>query len=1211
MISVHGYVKVKETNEPIAGLVVSIYTDGVQPAIKGETKISNPFEYYTKSLGSTFTNELGEFRIELGEQSAIHYSKKAEDLKLILAVLAPTTPEAINRLSATPPYKRLLYWDDLPSMGDGQSEARVIWLFAEQLRLHGIKLQQDKIDMVKRAEQFVKAEEDSIRFQKALTKGIAPIRIEQFKRKREIRDKGKRFVAQLYATPKAVRSQSNFITKKEEVEQVMITAMKKGLENIKEAVDQNNIYVNSVVMTLGNDDFAAAGLDFPLGIGRLELDPRQLCQLLHRRQGGTELVRVRKLLDALKEGSSALGDGDGETSPGETSGEVTPIEDQTDDSLAIRRRVLGQLKDMPLERIELDGNLPQRLTPEELNAMLPAVRLGAGPSDVPSFHDFYHLQIAFPYIWTEAFDKSLRNDVMQLYNSIVKYHEDYLSSVRVEGYEFPLPAEVQEIDDLESLFEELALTVEDVPGSVAAWFNLTWDIWKNLSFAQRNALLGIADHLNVKWDELAHWYELGIDWQDYQRIWDEFTALKEYGNTIIGSGENAESHDGRIFRLLDQIRSRLSEPYAFHYFAPDSVNFGLMLNYRQHWQPGLYQVGDLVSAIPLAPGEKRKYETKKVIKRTRSENELEKSLMSKSREVSGTSRAESEIVEKATLNSNFKMTAEGTFRIGIANIKSSSEFAINSAQESSRVRKDFHEAVMKAAQEYKQERSVQVQTTSEITYETTTSGELSNPNNELTVTYLLYELERQYKISESIHRVTPVILVAQDIPAPNEITESWLLAHEWILHRVLLDDTLRPALDYVSDAFAGEEVSISIHKATWESQVLMVKDLEAAVKGLKSNRDVLRKGLIEAQQEVDLLERMEEDVKAARIMRGIFTFGLSEATPNPAQLFADMTLNEAIALQKATEERLKYAEEALVETQERFISAQEALAKAKDEYTGAIKSQTDRRVAIDQLRIHVKENILYYMQAIFDHEPPDQRFFRLYSVQVPLPESIGTIIIRPATEEEIEMGMPTVRENGRHYIVQLDPPGLADPNNPTKKPLVEIADIDHPLGYKGNYIIFPLKTCLYLTNFMMCQFFDDYFGVRDPDLAANFSVDELQTYTEELLKDPTVKEDQRAALQSIVMTKLRHPNRDSDLVVVPTGELYMEALLGEHVLLENFKLNHRFFDMAKARAEWREAELENLRRAARLLQEEPNLEDPDVDKRIVVEGDANVHVDTP
>jgi len=44
----------------------------------------------------------------------------------------------------------------------------------------------------------------------------------------------------------------------------------------------------------------------------------------------------------------------------------------------------------------------------------------------------------------------------------------------------------------------------------------------------------------------------------------------------------------------------------------------------------------------------------------------------------------------------------------------------------------------------------------------------------------------------------------------------------------------------------------------------------------------------------------------------------------------------------------------------------------------------DRVAEIDRLRVHVKENILYYMQAIWRQEPPDQRFFRLYDLTVPI-----------------------------------------------------------------------------------------------------------------------------------------------------------------------------------------------------------------------------------
>lgn len=147
---------------------------------------------------------------------------------------------------------------------------------------------------------------------------------------------------------------------------------------------------------------------------------------------------------------------------------------------------------------------------------------------------------------------------------------------------------------------------------------------------------------------------------------------------------------------------------------------------------------------------------------------------------------------------------------------------------------------------------------------------------------------------------------------------------------------------------------------------------------------------------------------------------------------------------------------------------------------------------------------------------------------------------------------------------------------------------------------------------MMREFFDDYFGVSDPDLAANYTVEELVAYSAELVREGSLTDEQRAALQTIVMTKLRQPRRDSDLVVVPTGELYMEALPGTYPLLEDFKLAHRVVDMAKAKAEWRQAEIENLRRAARLLQAQPDLQDPDIDRHIVVDDSRiDVHVDTP
>ncbi len=78
----------------------------------------------------------------------------------------------------------------------------------------------------------------------------------------------------------------------------------------------------------------------------------------------------------------------------------------------------------------------------------------------------------------------------------------------------------------------------------------------------------------------------------------------------------------RLFQLLTRLEKMLRERYAFDVFAKNSVNFGILVTYRQTWVPENYQVGDLVSTIPLAPKEIRRYTTRKVTKKTRATKEL-------------------------------------------------------------------------------------------------------------------------------------------------------------------------------------------------------------------------------------------------------------------------------------------------------------------------------------------------------------------------------------------------------------------------------------------------------------------------------------------------------------------------------------------------------------------------------------------------------------
>ncbi len=116
--------------------------------------------------------------------------------------------------------------------------------------------------------------------------------------------------------------------------------------------------------------------------------------------------------------------------------------------------------------------------------------------------------------------------------------------------------------------------------------------------------------------------------------------------------------------------------------------------------------------------------------------------------------------------------------------------------------------MLKAVQDYKEEVATELVTDVTDTSELTESGTITNPNDELAVTYLFYELQKRYRLSEQLYRVMPVVLVAQEVPSPDQITEAWVLSHDWILNRFLLDDSFRPTLTYLANKSVGDDFAL-------------------------------------------------------------------------------------------------------------------------------------------------------------------------------------------------------------------------------------------------------------------------------------------------------------------------------------------------------------------------------------------------------------------
>jgi hypothetical protein len=466
---------------------------------------------------------------------------------------------------------------------------------------------------------------------------------------------------------------------------------------------------------------------------------------------------------------------------------IASSEEQPEQALIEKTSSLINTMTLPENKVQY--GVVDRAQQTDVDQVTSSFSLRPGPADVTAFHDFYDLQIAFQHVWAEVFDKELKVLGSLLYLALVDWRNELGVKTDVDT--------VSSIDELRQVMADVrnaALQIAEQDPRLKRVIQLvpelTPEVWSRLSETQRSALFDLAYHKNL----VSHFVKAA-----------PLPENQEAARAIIRAAELTPKKQSRVEKTLADLEQRLSDKYRFDVFYanPDShkysINFGILVNYRQRWQPISYQVGELVSTIPLAPKEVRKYTTRQVVKKSRAEKEIESALQVRRQDSTETSRSHSEIVRRANNKTNFKHTAEGGVNFTVWNAKGSDGVSIDSAKQSAQTKKEFREAVLKAAEEYKNDHRIELSTSESEESIETTSGEISNPNDELPVTYLFYELQRRFEVSEQIHKITPVVMVANKVPRPDEIDEDWLLAHDWILRRVILDDSFLPALDYLSE----------------------------------------------------------------------------------------------------------------------------------------------------------------------------------------------------------------------------------------------------------------------------------------------------------------------------------------------------------------------------------------------------------------------------
>jgi hypothetical protein len=1212
-----GKVLLQETGVGIPDLLVEVYD--VDPTTKPEEFFDlsgdtpsfaasnpNPWQRFPADrLGCVPTDENGKFELtyEDGDFQIRNSEEKRPDLMVLV-----TAPEMLK----TSPCPQIIHVSCGIRQNAGRTENYIIKLTADRLKAAGITIPRSPVQEIQNPEILVGTLDEAIKRQAKIQEGVKEIRsqrvIEERQRVRALEKNFQVFVDAISTVPADRYEDLNYVRPDESVEAINQKVIAQTIQNKINNPENRSPIVGRLLL---NEQQKAALKPYESSDGKFVNVPREIIKPIlfgasQKQQQSSFLLWenplaqiCRKKIEEQKYAEACLDLGREPDNNGNNTENTNDNHSIGSENLNVAGNGIepATLEDIPkyIAKFMEKTAAPEepvafwvtgRATQADVQQAVNQFELKGGPADAVSYYDFHNLQIAFEHVWQEAIDRGILDTGMDLYEQVVDLGGDPQAGIRRGQH----PVDVLRAEVINVVNSERFLADSNSLPSIQA----------KASRSQLRQGENVRDHR-------------GESIRDHRGE-----------NVRDHRGENVRDHRGEnALDLLDRLNQRLKEDYAFTIYAANrqqrSVNFGTLVTYRQEWKPTSYQAGELVKTIPLSPKEVRKFSKKTVVKKRRSEKEVNNNLMTRKEDTSETSRAEQEIMSKAESKTNFNLSASGSFSAGIEGVGSSSGTQTaavggDASKNSQEVKKDFREAVFKAAQEYKQERTVEINTEESDEFEFQESGEISNPNDELAVTFLFYELQRRYQVSEKIHRLTPVVLVAQEVPNPADIDEDWLIAHDWILKRVILDDSFLSALMYVSTRLVGDEVALVELQTTIDQQRRVVESLKEELGALRRQvgyRYVALEKAIDKQagivgDEPTLLETATDLLIPGGVVEKIgdmFGFGGDD----------DAGKKEAARIRReAAESAYERAVREDRDLRGRLDRQVSTLSAATETYAKNLSEHLNRKTQVARLKLHIKQNILYYMQAIWSHEPPDQRFFRLHKVRVPVlkGEETYTINTTPSQNnlmffklENIGIDTTTIHDFEIDPKIFIDP---ATPDNFETASLIEVADLDKLLGFKGNYAIFPLKQSNALTDFMMAPYVNNALNALiDPDDLGNWTLEDFAKYVcclKKTLPPEQFNDELKDQLRQQYQRLLSSPLRNSEEIIVPSGSLFIEALPGKHPILEDFKLMHRAIDVKKVQAEVRKMEMENLRMAARLLTEE--YEDPDIDRKIVIEGNG-------
>lgn len=666
--------------------------------------------------------------------------------------------------------------------------------------------------------------------------------------------------------------------------------------------------------------------------------------------------------------------------------------------------------------------------------------------------------------------------------------------------------------------------------------------------------------------------------------------------------------------------------YGFEPYPTGSINLGMRVLYRQAWHPRGIQPGELVRTIPLAPGQKERFSTK-IIRRNKLTREIEDTRSTETTQESVVqTKDSSEIVEEAAASNKWHVdaTASGSFNMGFFGVSASTSTGY--AQENSKSSRDtksrLAESMQKTARTSRRENRVKVSTEREETFESERATEITNPNQEIAITCFYETVQQIYTVNTALEGIDPVIFVAERVPRPEELTIDWIRRYDWILDRVLLDDSFRDTLGLVSTqqpdfALALSAQSLGLDEVSRLSKVLekaeaslatihqlpgsIANTYEATLNAYQSAVAMARSRLEQVQQLLLRVERLVDHV-ADNILYYCRAIWAEEDTDRRMMRYASLRLPTRFRPSLNT------------------VNVETDPLTGQAIYTGAWEADPNSWRPLSDV-IHPVGPIAYagnyavYRIRYIESTAGLSRVIRLANQAYY--EPVPPLLQVSAAGRAAALNATVIVDNedfysGDNYVLRVSNPPVPPPPPAGGGPLAGG-------GVVGPAVQFGLQLTLIRREFdgtavdltalaapnqgavpahMIGPLVLSFDGLRLTVAGQVQAGDEIVLLARPpLLVDPELK--YRRLLDPLLTIAEAQQQIDDDNtedIVVDTSNLWLNLIKGSGTVLEDFKLEHRRIDVETARAEL-------IRRYLRLDQNV--LADPDIEKKVIIHGPAN------